>query len=194
MYNRNFYIINAITTYRLLASFILLYFLITGQLQLFRVFLLISFFTDAIDGFLARRFKVTSAIGSIIDSIADDLTMLMGIIGVFVFKPGFIEQQQQVVMVLLSLYLLQTTLALLKYHRISSFHTYLAKVATVFQCVFLLLLFFLPESPLYLFVLAATLTILDLLEEIILVMLIPKWKTDVKGLFWILKQSHSHAS
>jgi hypothetical protein len=38
------------------------------------------------------------------------------------------------------------------------------------------------------------LTILDLLEEIILVMLIPKWKTDVKGLFWILKQSHSHAS
>jgi phosphatidylglycerophosphate synthase len=194
MYNRSFYIINAITTYRLLASFILLYFLITGQLQLFRVFLLISFFTDAIDGFLARRFQVTSAIGSIIDSIADDLTMLMGIIGVFVFKPGFIEQQQQVVMVLLSLYLLQTTLALLKYHRISSFHTYLAKVATVFQCVFLLLLFFLPESPLYLFVLAATLTILDLLEEIILVMVIPKWKTDVKGLFWILKQSHSHAS
>jgi phosphatidylglycerophosphate synthase len=180
-------IVNAITLYRLIASFLLFYFILINDLQVFKWLLFVSLFTDAIDGFLARKFKVTSIMGSKFDSIADDLTILMAVIGVFVFKPGFISHEKLLVIILLGLYLLQTTLAIIRYGKISSFHTYLAKFAAIAQGLFLILLFFLTDWPLGLFRIAAALTILDLLEEIVLVLILTKWQTDVKGLFWVLK-------
>jgi phosphatidylglycerophosphate synthase len=180
-------IVNAITLYRLIASFLLFYFILINDLQVFKWLLFVSLFTDAIDGFLARKFKVTSIMGSKFDSIADDLTILMAVIGVFVFKPGFISHEKLLVIILLGLYILQTTLAIIRYGKISSFHTYLAKFAAIAQGLFLILLFFLTDWPLGLFRIAAALTILDLLEEIVLVLILTKWQTDVKGLFWVLK-------
>lgn len=172
--------------YRMIAVIALLYFIFSNQLELFKWFLVISFFTDAIDGFLARKFKVTSTMGSTFDSIADDLTILMAIIGVIVFKPGFIRHELVLIIVLLTLYLTQTIMAFVRYKKISGFHTYLAKIATVLQGSFLILLFFLQQWPLWLFYIAAAVTILDLVEEIILVIFLPKWETDVKGLYWVV--------
>jgi CDP-diacylglycerol--glycerol-3-phosphate 3-phosphatidyltransferase len=186
-------IVNSITLYRLIASFALLYFIIQNNLTVFKWLLVVSFFTDAIDGFLARKFKVTSILGSKFDSIADDLTILMAIIGVFKFKPGFISHENILVFTLLGLYLVQTALALIKYKKITSFHTYLAKFAAIAQGVFLILLFFLPEWPLGLFRIAAILTMLDLLEEIILVFMLSIWQANVKGIFWVIKNKYSIA-
>ena len=180
-------IVNSITLYRLFASFVLLYFIVMNDITVFKWLLLVSFFTDAIDGFLARKFHVTSIMGSKFDSIADDLTILMAVIGVFEFKPGFISHEKLLVITLLGLYLIQTILALIKYRKISSFHTYLAKFAAIAQGLFLIFLFFLPQWPLGLFRVAAVLTILDLLEEIILVSMLTKWQTDVKGIYWVIK-------
>ena len=180
-----YYAVNAITVYRAIAVFALLYFI--KRPDVFKWLLAISFFTDAIDGFLARKYKVVSALGARIDSIADDLTILAAIAGLIVLKPEFIRHELVLIIILLSLYLLQNVLAFIRYGRISSFHTYLAKCAAVSQGVFLILMFFLPQWPLILFYISAGLTILDLLEEIVLVLLLPKWETDVKGLYWIKK-------
>jgi hypothetical protein len=70
----------------------------------------------------------------------------------------------------------------------TSFHTYGAKLAAVCQGVFLILFFFLPQPSLFLFYLAMIVTGLELVEEIILVLIIPAWRANVKGLFWVLKK------
>lgn len=189
MHRRSYYIINGITIYRLAASLLLLYLVLLKREDIFKWILGLSFFTDAIDGFLARKYKVVSVAGARIDSIADDLTVLMAIIGVVVLKPEFIRQELNLIIVLLVLYLLQTIMALTRYGKISSFHTYLAKIAALFQGMFFVLLFFLPQWPMLLFYVASAMTILDLVEEIILVLLLPEWKTDVKGLYWIKKKA-----
>ena len=189
MHRRSYYIINGITIYRLAASLLLLYLVLLKREDIFKWLLGLSFFTDAIDGFLARKYKVVSVVGSRIDSIADDLTVLMAVIGVVVLKPEFIQQELSLIIVLLVLYLLQTIMALTRYGKISSFHTYLAKIAALFQGMFFVLLFFLPQWPMLLFYVASAMTILDLVEEIILVLLLPEWKTDVKGLYWIKKKA-----
>lgn len=181
--------VNAITLYRLLAFAVLLYFIFSGQLFIFKWLLVISFFTDAIDGMLARRFRVTSTTGSRIDSIADDLTVLAAIIGIMMFEPGFIRQELVLIIILVVLYLAQTITALVRYKKISSFHTWLAKLAAVLQGSFLVLIFFLPAWPLWLFHIAAAVTILDLLEEIILVLLLPQWQNDVRGLYWVIRSA-----
>jgi phosphatidylglycerophosphate synthase len=145
-----------------------------------------SFFTDAIDGFLARKFKVISVFGSRLDSLADDLTMAMAIVGTFVFHPSFIKQQLLLVAILLGLFLLQLIMAFLRYGKPTSFHTYLAKLAAILQAVFLLSLFFYPAAGEVLFYLAAVATIFDLLEEILLVYRLPTWRADIKS-YWHIK-------
>jgi phosphatidylglycerophosphate synthase len=188
MNTRNFYLINALTAYRLVMAPVLISLVFAGRADLFKWLLPLSFFTDLIDGFLARRFRVASVFGSRLDSIADDLTMLAGITGAFVFKKEFVWDHIAIVAAVVTLLVFQNSLALVRYRRISSFHTYLAKAAAGLQGSFLILLFLLPEPVYLLFYAAALVSVLDLLEEIILVLVIKKWKTDVKGLYWVLKK------
>jgi len=187
MHKRSYYIINSITLYRLIAAPILVVLIFTNNFNLFKWLLPLSFFTDLIDGFLARRYKVSSKFGSLIDSIGDDLTIIAGIIGVFVFKKGFIQDNFWIVITLIVLLGIQNISALIKYRKLSSFHTYLAKVAAIIQGSFLILIFLLPEPIYPLFYVAAIISALDLIEEIILVVVLSKWKTDVKGLYWVFK-------
>lgn len=185
---RAYFLINAITLYRLAASFILLLCLIKGQIIVFRWLLLLSFFTDSIDGWLARRYKVVSVGGARLDSMADDMTVLMGVAGMLVFNPEFIREHLSLVFMLMALYLCQLVLALTRYRRLTSFHTYLAKAAALAQAVFLVSFFFDVSWQLPLFYVAVVLTVLDLVEEIILVLCLTTWQADVKGLWWVLKR------
>lgn len=189
-----YYIINAITLYRLIATLVLLLLLVDKQIHTFSWLLSLSFFTDFIDGFLARKYKVTSVLGSRLDSIADDLTVLLAIIGLFMLKPLFIKSNYVVISVMLVLYILQVSLSLRQYGKLSSFHTYLAKIAAILQGVFFILMFFLPQPVSLLFYATALVTIADIIEEIILVIVLPKWQTDVKGVYWILKKRRTMKS
>ena len=182
------YVINGITLYRIVAAPILLILIFTGQFDLFKWLLGISFFTDLIDGFLARKYNVASVLGTRLDSLGDDLTVLAGVIALFVTKMEFIKEQKFIFVLLLLLFLVQTTYAFIHYRRMTNFHTWLAKSAAVLQGVFLLLAFFTDEPNLVLFYAAAIITILELIEEIILVKLLPKWETNVKGFYWVLQK------
>lgn len=180
--------VNAITFYRLLAAPVLLTLLFYNQLAVFKWLLVVSFLTDAIDGYLARRYKVTSVFGSILDSVSDDLTIAVAIIGITLVNPEFLRKELALVAVQVLLFITQICFALICYRKISSFHTYLAKLATVFQGIFLVLFYWLPEPVYLLFYAVSALTILDLLEEIMLVLIIPRWEKDVKGLYWAIKK------
>ena len=182
------YIINGITLYRIIAAPFLLVLIFTGQDELFKWLLGLSFFTDMIDGFLARKYKVASIMGSRLDSIGDDLTVLVGIIALFVTKLEFIKEQKFIFLLLLVLFLVQTIYALTRYGKMTNFHTYLAKTAALLQGIFLLVTFFSDEPDLILFYAAAIITILELIEEIILVKILPNWETNVKGVYWVLKK------
>ena len=182
------YIINGITLYRIIAAPFLLVVLFTKQYEIFKWLLGVSFFTDLIDGFLARKYKVTSILGTKLDSIGDDLTVLVAMIALFVLKLSFIKQHIIIFIILLVLFLVQTSYALIRYGKMTNFHTYLAKTAALLQGIFLLLVFFTDEPNLILFYAAAIITMLELTEEIILVSLIPQWQANVKGIYWVLKK------
>lgn len=188
MLKGSYYIVNGITLYRLLAAPLLVFLIINHRLDLFKWLLAVSFFTDAVDGYLARRYQVTSIAGTKLDSIGDDLTILVGMIGIAVINPEFIRQEIYVFLFLLFLFLLQATLAIVRYGKMTNFHTYFAKIAAVLQGVFLLLFFFLDQPVYPLFLVAAGVTAFELAEEIILVFILPEWEINVKGLFWVIKR------
>ena len=66
---------NLLTAARLLAAPYILYLLWTGGYVAAIVWFSIASFTDALDGFLARRLQVTSKIGALLDPVADKILL-----------------------------------------------------------------------------------------------------------------------
>ena len=189
MKKKSYYIINSITLYRLIAAPFLLFLVFTKEVNPFKWLLAFSFFTDAIDGYLARRYKVASIMGAKLDSWSDDLTVIAGAIGLFVIKPEFIKKELIWLLLLFIVFLIQTISALIRYRKTTSFHTWLAKLAAILQGSFLIVSFFIPEPPLLLFYIAVAVTTLQLIEEIVLIFLLPEWKANIKGIYWVLRQN-----
>lgn len=102
-----YYTINGITIYRIVAAPFLLVLLFINEIEIFKWLLAVSFFTDLIDGYLARKYKVTSLLGARLDSIGDDLTVLVATIALIVTKPEFVRKEITIFIVLLVLFLIR---------------------------------------------------------------------------------------
>ena len=188
---KNYNIADWFSFYRIFAAPFLLILLWLDQRNIFIWLLLISYCTDMIDGFLARKLKITSARGSQLDSIGDSITFVVGLIGILVYEYSFIEKNYILILISFSPYVIQMFLAFAKYGKATSFHTYLAKLSAITQGVFILwLLFF---GPIYwLFYIMIILGLLESIEEIILIFIYDEWVDNIKGLYWALKDKRRY--
>lgn len=190
LHPRPYYLVNAITLYRIVTIPVLGWLLYTRQDVLFNWGVTISFFTDLIDGFLARRFHVTSIAGTKLDSIGDDLTVAMALTGLIVRHPEFIRTHWVILCVLAVVFLLQLGYAFYRYGRMSNFHTWLAKTAALLQGCFLILTFFTGQPSVLFFYIATGITLLELTEEILLVHALPEWKVNVHSILHVRKEQN----
>ena len=183
---RDFNIADWFSFYRIAAVPLLLTLIWFNERELFSWFLLVSYSTDAIDGYLARKLKITSARGSQLDSYGDQMTLIVGLIGLIKFEPNFMQENYSLILIAFVPYILQMILAFRKYGKATAFHTYLAKLSAVIQGVFILWLLFL--GPVYwLFYTMIIIGVLETTEEITLIYLYDKWVAGVKGIYWALK-------
>jgi CDP-diacylglycerol--glycerol-3-phosphate 3-phosphatidyltransferase len=187
-------IINLITMYRIVMFPVLLVLLFLDQIQAFKWLLLFSLLSDLIDGVLARKYKATSLLGAHLDSIGDDLTVLVGTIGVFYYRFDFMMENLYFILGLLSMYLIQLVYALIKYGRMTTFHTIMAKLAVFFQGMFICSAFFFKEVSEILFFSAVIVTALDIIEEIMLIWILKTWEANVKGIYWVLRREKTAES
>ena len=183
---KNFNIADWFSFYRICAAPFLLILVWFDLRLIFSVLLLISYSTDAIDGYLARKLKISSSRGSQLDSFGDQITLIIGLVGLFYFENEFIKTNIVLIGVVFVPYLIQMLIAYIKYGKATAFHTYLAKLSAILQSVFILYaLFFSPDYTLFYIMIAIGL--LETLEEIILIFMYHKWVSDVKGIIWALK-------
>ena len=183
---KEFNIADWFSFYRIAAVPFLLILIFWGKREIFTWLLLISYSTDAIDGFLARKLKIPRARGSQLDSYGDQVTLVVGLIGLIVIEPDFMLENYPLILLAFVPYIFQMIIAFRKYGKATAFHTYLAKLSAVIQGVFILwLLFF---GPVYwLFYVMIVLGVLETIEEITLIYLYDKWVAGVKGIYWALK-------
>jgi CDP-diacylglycerol--glycerol-3-phosphate 3-phosphatidyltransferase len=183
---KNFNVADWFSFYRVVAVPFLLTLAIIGERELFTWMLLVSYSTDMIDGFLARKLKITSARGSQLDSFGDQLTLIMGVTGLFFFERAFMLENLTLILVAFIPYIVQMIIAFRKYGKATAFHTYLAKLSALTQGVFILwLLFFGPVYWLFYFMIV--LGLLETIEEIALIYLYDEWVAGVKGYYWALR-------
>ena len=89
-------LVNSITIIRLLGAFILPFIYYKNGSSVTAVTIIILFFTDAIDGFLARKFKISTLFGSAMDALADKILnfisfIILGIEFNIMFCPFILE-------------------------------------------------------------------------------------------------------
>ncbi len=178
---------NVITSYRLFMAPVILYFIISGQESLFAIFLVINLLTDAVDGYIARRFKMETELGARLDAFADYFTYLLVFIGVFVFKMDDLRPYLVSVVIFISMLVLTVIVSLIKFRKFHSYHTIIEKSGGYVQAAFFIGLFTIGLiAPLYYFMIV--LGILGAIETIAIDILIPEMRSDILGLYWVLKE------
>lgn len=180
-------IVNFLTIYRIIITPVLLI-LLLKEMPSFKWVLLSAFLTDALDGFLARRWKVVTKLGARMDSLADDFLFIVSIIAIIQLHTEVIIDNIYMIAGMILIFLVKMILLYFKHKKIiSGMHTYLAKAAAFLQAVFFLYcIFYSPNDTL--FDIMAITTMVAIAEEIIIIFAFRELKQNAKGLFFIKSQ------
>lgn len=178
---------NVISALRLLAVFVLALLAWRHAATAFAWLLVAALVSDIADGLIARLFHVTSKLGALLDSTADSLLLLSAGYGALVFHPEVVREHWLAVALLLGFWVFENLAALARYGRLSSFHTYLSKVAGYGLGIFIGVLFLFGYSG-GLLHLAVGLSVAGNIEELWLLGLLPAWEPDVKGVWWVRRR------
>ena len=170
---------NAFTATRLALVPVLLLLAAADAPQAFVALLAVAFATDAIDGWLARRFKLESPLGAKLDSRADMALWLMLPVATWLLRPDFVRDELASVALLLASLALPLAAGLAKFRRVPSYHTWLAKSTAVVLAGALLSIYL--AGPLWPFRLATALAVLCAFEEVAITALLPELHADVRS-------------
>jgi CDP-diacylglycerol--glycerol-3-phosphate 3-phosphatidyltransferase len=186
--NEEFWTIpNIITSYRLFMTPVILYFIISGQEKLFAIFLLINLLSDAIDGYVARKYHMETEIGAKLDAFADNFSYVLAFIGLFVFKMDDFRPHLVSFIIFISMLVSTVIVSLLKFRKFPTYHLWTTKTSGYIQAFFFICLFTVGFiTPLYYFMIAWG--IMGAIECIAINMLIPEMRSDIMGLYWVLKE------
>jgi CDP-diacylglycerol--glycerol-3-phosphate 3-phosphatidyltransferase len=177
---------NALSAIRIVCAPVLLLLAVAGYQVAFTWVLVVALLTDVADGWIARGFRLQSRLGARLDTVGDSLTWYAALAGLIAFQRDVLAMHAGLIGAIICLWVLESALAWLRYRRLSSFHTYLSKAAGVLLSVWIGVLFVFGHQP-WLLGVAAALSILANLEEMLLIGLLPQWRSDVKGAWWVLR-------
>jgi len=176
-------IVNLLTVYRIIICPVLLLLLFNDS-SAFKWLLLSAFITDALDGFLAKRFKVVSKLGAKLDSFADDILFIVCMISLLSLYTEMITNNLFVISLTFVMFFIKMALLYYRHKKIiSGMHTYFVKAAAFLQALFFIDCAFWGADTV-LFYIAAISTIIAIAEEIVIISIHKELKQDVKGLLF----------
>ncbi len=182
---------NLLSLYRILVFPFISYLIGTEQERLFAIFITISLVTDILDGWIARTFHMQTQIGTKLDSWADLGTFILAFWAIYVFKWPLLEPHAFMLLVFFVAWLLSYMIVFFKFRGLIGLHTYLFKITGYLQGGFIVMLFLFGFYP-WLYYLALIWGTVACLEEILIILWLKEPQSNVKGLYWLLKEKSLH--
>ena len=179
---------NVLSVFRLFSFPFVMIFIFLGHEQLFVFFLCFNLFTDILDGWIARRFNQVTEIGSAIDSLADTTTYFLALAGLVAFKWDDFKPYTGIIWIFFGLLIVVDLYPLIKFRKYHSYHTYSAKIGAYLKGVFFVVLFVWGFYAWFFYFIMIT-GMLIFLESIVITWVIEESRSDVKGLWWVLKEN-----
>jgi CDP-diacylglycerol--glycerol-3-phosphate 3-phosphatidyltransferase len=182
----NLTIPNILSALRIALAPVLLLLAWYGYGRLFLLLWLFSYFTDALDGFIARHFNQMSELGPKLDTAADFAIYMASPVAIWWLWPHIVGQELIFFIALMLSIVLPPLIGFIKFQRMTSYHTMLVKIAivlVVFSLVYLLL-----GGSAWPFRIATLVAIAAAAEEIALTSLLSRPHSDVRSI-WQLRQT-----
>lgn len=185
---------NAISLARLLSTPLLGWLAYSGRAGTFAAVLLLALASDLLDGWLARRLDASSNTGALLDSLADIALTLAILLGMAWLHAEVYQADGWVIYTVLVAWLIAHSASLLRYGRLASFHTWLIRIGIATFNLFAVVLFLFSYQP-WLLYLAASLSLLGVVEHFLLLALVREWTPNIPGgLFTIWRDRWSGQS
>ena len=178
---------NILSGYRILIFPLIFYFILTKQRDLFFIMLCINLITDIADGLIARTFKLETEFGAKLDSFADLGTYILAFSGMIIIEQKFVLAHLPEFILVIGLYILQLLVALIRFGKPPHLHLYSFKTTGYFQGVFVLI-YFTYGYLAWFFYTMIVITCIAYLEEFIVLLFIPKIRSNVKGIYFMMKE------
>jgi CDP-diacylglycerol--glycerol-3-phosphate 3-phosphatidyltransferase len=180
MNKRSFNLPNAISTLRILMVPLLAMLAFRGWSRAFTMLLAASLLMDFLDGYLARRLNQQTPLGAQLDSWGDFLTVLVYPFAAAWLQPVLLRRNTLWVTLAALAYFSPIAFGLVKYGRLTSYHTRLMTV-TAYVMGGAAVAFFAGWSDVPLRV-AAVILIVAGAEEILISATLPVWQANVRDL------------
>ncbi|MCW8911159.1 MAG: CDP-alcohol phosphatidyltransferase family protein [Gammaproteobacteria bacterium] len=171
---------NFVSLVRILLAPFMLFLAIQQEPAWFIVVLLLSEFTDVLDGFLARYLNQITDLGSHLDSWGDFCVYSVLAVSAWLLWPEIVIQEIVYVAVIIISFTLPVLIGFIKFRTITSYHTWSVKIAVAVTLISYILLF-LDISP-WPFRLASLVCAYAALEEIAITLMIEHLHVDVRSL------------
>ena len=171
---------NVISLLRLAAVPVLVWLAFNQEQRVFAWLILVAGLTDILDGWVARHFGWTSALGALLDSISDVSLILVAIYGIWMMQREVFIDEWMVFSAVIGIWSAVHLSALLRYGRLASFHTRFTQLGILLFGLFVLILLFYGFVPIY-FYLSAAICFLAGVESLVMILLIPQWTPDLRG-------------
>ena len=171
---------NLVSLVRILLAPFMLLLAVNQQPFWFIIVLLVSEFTDVLDGFLARTLNQVTDLGSHLDSWGDFCIYSVLAVSAWILWPDIVMAEKIYVSLIIISFTLPVLIGVLKFRAITSYHTWSVKVAVAITVISYMLLF-LDVSP-WPFRLAALVCVYAALEEIAITLIIEHVHVDVRSL------------
>ena len=175
----------ALVIFRFIVAPLLLLDALDGQItSWFIVSYVMAVISDIFDGIIARRLEVSTVRLRQADSGADVCLYLCVAISVWLVYPQIIFDFQTPFLFAILAQLTLFSISLIKFHKFPSFHTYSAKIWGITLLIATVALFgFGYAGTLWL---AIFFCLVNSIEEIIMILVLPQWHCDVLSIFHAL--------
>jgi cardiolipin synthase (CMP-forming) len=178
---------NILSGWRLLSFPVLIYFIFTGNRSAFILLLSINLITDILDGLIARVFKLQTNFGARLDSLADMGTYIAAFTAFIVLEWPFVSSKAVAFSVLIIMWILPQLISIIRFRKPPHFHLWSNKFAGYIQGIFIFTYFNWGNSEIYFWIMWS-ISILAFMEELIVAVRIPKLRSDLKGIYWMMRE------
>lgn len=183
---------NLLTGFRFVAAPGLLWLAWNDYALGFMALLAIVFLSDLLDGMAARWTGQVSQFGATLDSCADVVTYLTIAICCWWLWPNIVKNELIYVAAIIGSLLLSAITGFAKFGQVTSYHTWAVKLAAASMGLSLYILFL--GGPGWPFRAAAVLCLLAGLEEIVITLLLNKPETNVRSIWFVIKNLNRHSN
>ncbi len=178
---------NIFSYIRIIAVPFLFYIAIKDYPNLFLIVLTFSLSTDAIDGYLARKLNQITKLGTTLDSVGDAAMYFTIPPCAWILWPELIKQDYMYIVVALLAFVIPMIAGFIKFGRMPSYHTWLAKTTTVLLSITILIWF--ATEIVWPFKISVLIQLLVMIEYLFITIKLKEWRGNLASYWHIDRKS-----